>query len=147
MQNRIGGYLAGAIPADVTRKESGKYDKLPQKVDLRDHLTEVEMQVGNSCVANAFAGAYEYLAKRTNGESSDVSRLYIYYNARWLEDSQAAVSLALLPLRVGPVGNVAPAFGLLVLASPDAQRFNSGMGTDFLQHIAELASAALSRLR
>ena len=66
---------------------------------------------------------------------------------RWLEDSQAAVSLALLPLRVGPAGNVSPAFGMLVLASPDAQRFNSGMGTDFLQHIAELASAALSRLR
>ena len=56
---------------------------------------------------------------------------------RWLEDSQAAVSLALLPLRVGPAGNVSPAFGMLVLASPDAQRFNSGMGTDFLQHIAD----------
>ena len=65
----------------------------------------------------------------------------------WLDDPQAAASLALLPLRNGPAGSVAPAFGLLVLASPDAQRFNSGMGTDFLQHIAELASAALSRLR
>ena len=88
MQNRIGGYLAGAIPAGVTRKESGKFDKLPPKVDLRDHLTEVEMQVGNSCVANAFAGAYEYLAKRNNGNSSDISRLYIYYNARYLGESQ-----------------------------------------------------------
>ena len=39
------------------------------------------------------------------------------------------------------------AFGLLVLASPDADRFTSGMGTDFLQRIGELASAALSRLR
>ena len=39
------------------------------------------------------------------------------------------------------------AFGLLVLSSPDAQRFNSGMGTDFLQHVAEIASAALGRLR
>jgi len=35
---------------------------------------------------------------------------------------------------------------LLVLASPDAQRFNSGMGTDFLEHLAELCSAALSAL-
>ncbi len=65
---------------------------------------------------------------------------------RWLPDAQAAVSLALLPLRVG-VGNVGPAFGMLVLASPDAQRYNSGMGTEFLQHIARLSSAALSRLR
>jgi hypothetical protein len=88
MENRIGGYRAGAIPADVKRKKAGKFDKLPSKVDLRDHLTEVEMQVGNSCVANAFAGAYEYLAKRTLGEASDVSRLYIYYNARYLDSSQ-----------------------------------------------------------
>ncbi len=65
----------------------------------------------------------------------------------WLPDPQAATSLAILPLRPGPVGSMAPAFGLLVLASPDAQRFNSTMGTDFLARIAELASAALSRLR
>ncbi len=65
----------------------------------------------------------------------------------WLPDPQAATSLAILPLRTGPVGSTGPAFGLLVLASPDAQRFNSAMGTDFLAHIAELASAALSRLK
>ena len=65
----------------------------------------------------------------------------------WLPDPQAATSLALLPLRMGPAGSVTPAFGLLVLASPDAQRFNSTMGTDFLERIGELASAALSRLR
>ena len=67
--------------------------------------------------------------------------------ARWLPDPLSATSLALLPLRKGPPGSSEPAFGLLVLASPDAQRFNSGMGTEFLARIAELASAALSRLR
>jgi uncharacterized protein YigA (DUF484 family) len=36
---------------------------------------------------------------------------------------------------------------MLVLASSDATRFNSGMGTDFLARIGELASAALSRLK
>lgn len=51
-------------------------------MDLREHLTDVEEQVGSSCVANAFAGAYEYLAKRSLGEAGDVSRLFIYYNAR-----------------------------------------------------------------
>ncbi|OQW88165.1 MAG: hypothetical protein BWK72_10570 [Rhodoferax ferrireducens] len=70
----------------------------------------------------------------------------------WLPEPQAAVSLAILPLRgladaAGAHGGLAPAFGLLVLASPDAQRFNSTMGTEFLARIAELASAALSRLR
>jgi len=68
----------------------------------------------------------------------------------WLPDPQAAVSLAILPLRdvaPGSAAGLAPAFGLLVLASPDAQRFNGTMATDFLARIAELASAALSPLR
>ena len=66
----------------------------------------------------------------------------------WLPDPAAALSLAILPLRMAaPAASLAPAFGLLILASPDAQRFNSAMGTDFLARIAELASAALSRLR
>ncbi len=66
--------------------------------------------------------------------------------ARWLAEPMTASSLALLPLRDGPLHS-GPAFGLLVLASPDVQRFNSTIGTDFLARIAELASAALSRLR
>ncbi|WP_296463359.1 DUF484 family protein [Pigmentiphaga sp.] len=61
--------------------------------------------------------------------------------ANWLEGE--ARSLALIPLRVG----IAPeAFGLLVLASPDAERFTPTMGTAFLTRIGELASASLSRL-
>ncbi len=64
--------------------------------------------------------------------------------ANWLAEPRAAVSIALIPLRPDAE---APAFGLLVLASPDAQRFNAEMGTDFLERIAELASGALSRLR
>lgn len=63
---------------------------------------------------------------------------------QWLEDPQAAASLVLLPLRPNAS---APAFGLLVLASPDAARYEAGMATDFLERIGELASASLSRLR
>lgn len=65
----------------------------------------------------------------------------------WLEDKAMAMSVALLPLRVGGLHNASRAFGMLVLASPDPQRFAAGMGTDFLERIAELAAAALSRLR
>jgi hypothetical protein len=65
----------------------------------------------------------------------------------WLADPAAVTSLALIPLRSSPPSATAPAFGMLVLASPDAQRFHSGMGTDFLARMGELASAALSRLR
>ncbi|MCU0325991.1 MAG: C1 family peptidase [Spirosomaceae bacterium] len=86
--NRIGGYRAGAVPPDAKKKTVEKNNELPQKVDLRKFMTSVELQVGNSCVANAFAGAYEYLAKRQLGDSADVSRLFIYYNARYLADEQ-----------------------------------------------------------
>jgi len=67
--------------------------------------------------------------------------------AQWLEDPALAASLAMIPLREGAIDAGTPAVGLLVLASPDPQRFASGMGTDFLERIAELASAALARLR
>jgi uncharacterized protein YigA (DUF484 family) len=65
----------------------------------------------------------------------------------WLADPAVAMSMALIPLRAGPIQATLPAFGMLVLASPDPQRFHSGMGTDFLDRIGELSSAALSRLR
>jgi len=66
---------------------------------------------------------------------------------RWLDDPGTAMSIALIPLRPGAIDSSGPAFGMLVLASPDPQRFESGLATDFLERIAELASAALSRLR
>ncbi|WP_232532961.1 MULTISPECIES: DUF484 family protein [Ramlibacter] len=65
----------------------------------------------------------------------------------WLVDQAMAMSVALLPLRSGDLRNPSRAFGMLVLASPDPQRFAAGMGTDFLERIAEFASASLSRLR
>jgi uncharacterized protein YigA (DUF484 family) len=64
--------------------------------------------------------------------------------AAWLDNPEQAVSLALIPLKAA---DSSAALGLLVLASPDGQRFNSGMGTDFLERIGEVASAALSRLK
>lgn len=69
--------------------------------------------------------------------------------ALWLaqQAGDTAASLALLPLREGAIDSATPAFGLLVLGSPDPQRFDAAMGTDFLARIAELASAALLRLR
>lgn len=66
----------------------------------------------------------------------------------WLPDPTSVSSLALIPLRGAATADGSnPAFGMLVLASPDAHRFHSGMGTDFLARLGELASAALSRLK
>lgn len=69
--------------------------------------------------------------------------------AGWLaqEPGEPAQSLALLPLRSGAIDSATPAFGLLVLGSQDPQRFDATMGTDFLSRMAELASAALIRLK
>ena len=60
---------------------------------------------------------------------------------------QSAQSVALLPLREGAIDSATPAFGLRVLGSPDPQRFDATMGTDFLARMSEIASAALIRLR
>jgi uncharacterized protein YigA (DUF484 family) len=66
--------------------------------------------------------------------------------AMWMaaEEPGSIRSLALLPLRIGAEPD---AFGLLVLGSPDRDRFQIAMGTTFLARMAELASAALARLR
>jgi uncharacterized protein YigA (DUF484 family) len=62
---------------------------------------------------------------------------------RWLADAEAIASTAILPLRNGD----GAAFGLLILGSPDAERFTSAMATDFLIQIGATASAALGALR
>jgi uncharacterized protein len=67
--------------------------------------------------------------------------------AGWLPEPDAAVSLALLPLRLTVATDESPVFGLMVLASDQADRFTPDMGTDFLERMAELAAAGLERLR
>jgi uncharacterized protein YigA (DUF484 family) len=62
----------------------------------------------------------------------------------WLEDAAAVRSTALLPLRASAGSG---AFGLLVLGSPDPERFSAAMATDFLVHIGDTAGTALAQLR
>jgi uncharacterized protein YigA (DUF484 family) len=90
----------------------------------------------------------------TNGASED-ARLFAnslrtpycgpnkdFEAVRWLDHADDVRSTVLLPLRAG-----GKAFGLLVLGSPDPERFSATLATDFLVHIGETASAALSGLR
>ncbi len=65
--------------------------------------------------------------------------------AAWLPEPALALSVALVPLRADDAHNQVS--GLLVLASPDPERFHAGMGTEFLESLGALAGAALSRLR
>ncbi len=59
----------------------------------------------------------------------------------WLDEPETVLSLAMIPLHRGD-----HSFGLLVLGSPDATRYTSSMGTEFLVRISEITSAALARL-
>ena len=78
-------YLSPSGSAEKYRMSSKiKNATLPAKVDLRPFMTQVEDQQRlSSCTANAVAGAYEYLVKKyLSKKAFDVSRLFIYYNAR-----------------------------------------------------------------
>jgi len=56
---------------------------VPDRVDLRQYCTPVENQgqIG-SCTANATVGALEFHYKRRDGRSPDLSRMFVYFNAR-----------------------------------------------------------------
>jgi uncharacterized protein YigA (DUF484 family) len=129
------------LPAQITREIASQF-AVPQvglRVwDVAPAFADQPFAQGASDDVRAFASALTepFCGLNTGFEA-----------VQWLGEPAAVTSLALIPLRQGPAGEGNPAFGMLVLASGDAQRFASGMGTDFLARMGTLASAALSRLR
>jgi hypothetical protein len=90
LERVLKGYKRSKPKAGVATFEARKagVSRLPPRVDLRELMTPVEDQGNtNSCSANATAGAFEYLFKRHHGERRDASRLYIYYNGRYMADA------------------------------------------------------------
>jgi C1A family cysteine protease len=89
---KASGYVAmAARPGAAQYQPSAtiKFTKLPNKVDLRPLMTAVEDQgQTSSCVANAVVGAYEYWIKKAARVDENISRLFVYYNARWRGGSQ-----------------------------------------------------------
>jgi uncharacterized protein YigA (DUF484 family) len=71
----------------------------------------------------------------------------------WLAEPATAQSVALIALRATraqdtPLSAVEqPVVGMLVLASTDPMHYFAGMGTDFIERLGDLASAALTALR
>jgi C1A family cysteine protease len=62
---------------------------LPDRVDLRTHCPPVENQLTTqSCVANAVVGALEFHQKKAGLPLTDLSRLFVYYNARILQNGE-----------------------------------------------------------
>ena len=90
--DKASGYKAMAAKPNAPQYQPSltvKVGKLPPKVDLRPLMTPVEDQgQTNSCVANAVAGAYEYWVKKATKSEENISRLFVYYNARWRDGSQ-----------------------------------------------------------
>ncbi|MBK7828943.1 C1 family peptidase [Nannocystis sp.] len=80
----VGGYHFVEAPKGTHQFVGSPEFVPPAKVDLRHALSAVEQQgKTESCAAHAAAGACEYLLRRHQADAGhDVSRLFIYYNAR-----------------------------------------------------------------
>jgi C1A family cysteine protease len=71
--------------------------RLPKSVDLSTDMSPVEDQGQlGSCTANALAGALEFLELKDGQPFVDLSRLFIYYNERVIENSVSSDSGAML---------------------------------------------------
>jgi uncharacterized protein YigA (DUF484 family) len=125
------------LPGAMVRGLAGDF-QIPQAAlrvwGVDDVYAGESFAAGASADVQAFAASLKapYCGANTGFEA-----------ARWLPQAAQAQSLALIALRAD---KDAPVSGLLVLGSPDAQRFHSGMGTEFLERLGEFAGAALSRL-
>src|SRR6266480_4303921 len=62
---------------------------LPSKVDLRDDCSPIEDQLNlGSCTDQALVGALEFLEIKDGQPFHDLSRLFLYYNERRIENTQ-----------------------------------------------------------
>ncbi|WP_227820358.1 DUF484 family protein [Ramlibacter tataouinensis] len=125
---------------------------LVEEIQSQFMVPQAAIKVWDVDGAHAGEGFAQGVSEDTRTFASSLTQPYCGVNSgfeavQWLPDPAMALSIVLIPLREGAASGAGPAFGMLVLASPDPQRFGAGMGTDFLERIAELASAALSRLR
>ena len=124
--------------------------KICEDVRMQFVVPQVAMRVWGVAPQYADADFAQGVSNDTKSFASSLTTPYCGMHVgveavRWLEEPLLAASLALIPLRdVEKPG--ASAFGLLVLASPDANRYQDDMATDYLEHIGKLTSAALSRL-
>jgi uncharacterized protein YigA (DUF484 family) len=128
---------AGALPEVLTRELMHQF-MIPQ----------AGIRVWGAADAFSGLGFAKVVSADVKSLASSLTLPYCGVNsgfeaAQWLDDAASAMSLAMIPLRHGAS---VEAFGMLVLASPDPTRYTADMGTEFLQRIGELASAALSRL-
>lgn len=89
---RLRGCLLESAPSPAPKLVlSGTAGGIPPAMDLRPYCSTVEHQGDlNSCAANAVVGAMEYHRNRAGLPPMELSRLFVYYNARKLADREKA---------------------------------------------------------
>ncbi|VXC58688.1 conserved hypothetical protein [Burkholderia sp. 8Y] len=121
-------------------------DEAYRQADFARHVGE-EVRIFAGSLDAPYCGANSgFAAAQWLGVANSASASAIGGSAEAASGDSGIQSIALVALRDPQAGPDAPAFGLLVMGSPDARRFHDGMATDFLAQIGVLASAALSRL-
>ncbi|WP_169711832.1 C1 family peptidase [Henriciella litoralis] len=84
----LNGCLFETMPVEVPTLMTS-HGSLPERIDLREFCSPVENQLTtNSCTANAIVGALEYHQRRAKQPQIDLSRLFVYYNARRLSETE-----------------------------------------------------------
>ncbi len=87
-QYRTNGCLFERTPSPAPTLKAPT-DALPQHVDLRSICSPIEDQGSTgSCVANAIVGALEMHQRKAGLPVTDLSRLFLYYNARALAKNE-----------------------------------------------------------
>jgi C1A family cysteine protease len=90
-------FETSVVPAP-TLKATKSTASIPQTVDLRGMCSPVEDQLHvGSCAANAAVGALEYHQRKAKLPTMDLSRLFVYYNARNLADKAGDDCGTLIP--------------------------------------------------
>ena len=86
---RLGACVRTADDVPAPKLQVMAHDSMPSRIDLRAYCTPVEDQgtIG-SCTANAVVGALEYHQNVAGQQIVDLSRLFVYYNARRIGENE-----------------------------------------------------------
>ena len=113
---KLGGCLFEDTPVAAPELSANPGAAFPERIDLRGLCSPVEDQGSiGSCAANAVVGAMEYHQRLSEQPVTDLSRLFVYYNARRLADNEpndsgtfihhamaAVMAYGACPERMGP---------------------------------------------